>query len=172
MGATEPLARTDIVSKVRILIPFTIVGVTLLVCLVPWSCSTIYALGRMDLEIYVRVVDDATQQPIRGARVALRPENWQLDKDVDFSPAATDNAGMVRFFRPRNSCEDIIRPFHRTVTLFDLTWAILSVSADDYRPVEELWLQKARFVHKARGSEGRPHQIEFTIPLQRVGRIE
>ena len=93
--------------------------------------------------------------------------DWTRDPEHDVFTSVTGTDGMAAFYREKNSCEDIIRPFRKTVMLVDLTWASVNVLAKSYQPVEQMWLHGSRFEDHGSFRPGDFHRLTFNIPLRR-----
>ena len=153
----------------RITTGLVVAGIALilcLICLIPYS-QKIYALGSQNLEMVFVVTDAETGEPIPNASIDLLMEAGAWNKEVGVVHLVTDDKGTVRHVHENNSCEDVIRPFRKTVTLIDLTWASVNVSATGYSPVEQMWLHTAKYEDKGIYSEGRFQRVEFTVPLHK-----
>src|SRR5262249_61730678 len=136
-------------------------GIALLLCLVHHS-QTLHALAGRNLEmVFVDTVTE-TGKPIPNARIDLM--DWKREPELDVFNLVTGTHGTATFYRENNSCEDVIRPFRKTVTLIDLTWASVNVSAKGYHPVEQMWLHTSKYEDSR---EGNLHHLTFTIPLRR-----
>jgi hypothetical protein len=130
--------------------------------------QTIYALASTKLELVFVVTDADTGAPIPNATLELIDTG--RDPGFEIFKLVTSADGTAKFFRENNSCENVIRPFRTTVTLIDLTWAELNVSAKGYQSVQRMWLHTAKYENKAYFTEGRLHRLDFRIPLhQEVG---
>jgi hypothetical protein len=150
-----------------IMIGLFMAGIALLVCLTPYS-QTIYALASRNLEMVFVVTDAETGELIPNASIDLMAEEYKengLERQV--IKLVTDNEGRARFVHENNSCEDVIRPFKKTVTLIDLTWASITVSGKGYSPVEQMWLHTAKYKNKGYFSEGPFQQVEFNVSLHK-----
>ena len=146
-----------------------VAGVALLPCLIPY-CQTVYALASRDLEMVFVVTDAETGEPIPHASIDLLEEEYKGNgPEQRVIKLATDDEGMARFVHEDNSCEDIIRPFRKTVTLIDLTWASVNVSAEGYGSVEQMWLHSAECDNKGHSSEDRCQRVEFKVLLSKRG---
>ena len=129
--------------------------------------QTIFALANRNLEMLFVVSDAETDERIPNASIDLVMEKGAWNKEVGVVHLVTDDKGTVRHVHENNSCEDVIRPFRKTVTLIDLTWAYVNVSATGYSPVEQMWLHTAKYEDKGIYSEGRFQRVEFTVPLHK-----
>jgi hypothetical protein len=138
--------------------------VVILLCLALYG-QTVYALADRKLEMVFVVADAETGQPVPGARVELL--DWTRDPEHDVCTSVTRTDGTATFYREKNSCEDVIRPFRKTVTLIDLTWASVNVSAKGYQPVEQMWLHGSKYEDHGSSRQGNVQRITFNIPLRR-----
>ena len=125
--------------KIRlIMIGLVVAGLALLLYLIPY-CQTIYALADRDLEIVFVVTDAETGEPISNASIDLMvEERKEKGFEQQVIKLVTGNEGKAMFVHKNNSCEDIISPFRKTVTLIDLTWASVNASAQGYSLVEQM----------------------------------
>jgi len=139
-------------------------GIALLLCLGPPS-QRLYALAHRNLEIVFVVTDTETGKPIPNARIDLM--DWKREPELDVFTLVAGTDGTATFYRENNSCEDVIRPFRKTVTLIDLTWASVNVSAKGYHPVEQLWLHTCKYEDPGYSRQGNLHHLTFNIPLRR-----
>lgn len=127
---------------------------------------TIYALGNRNLELVFLVTDSETGEPISNASIDMQEEeHFDKKEQQRIIKLVTDANGRTKFVHENNSCEDVIRPFRRTVTSIDLTWAVADVSATGYNPVEKLWLHTAKYENKGYLTKDRIQRIEFSVPL-------
>jgi len=170
-----PASRLDIEQKrpkpwnFRLIGKLTILSIVLVaIALVTWGFTfgkTTYALASTKLEILFIVTDAETGEPIPLASVDLLVE--QHDKgfmqQAQVITLVTDKDGKASYVRDNNSCEYIIRPFRKTVTALDLTWATVSVSANGYDPVGPLWLHTVKRDNEAYVDGGL--RVEFRVPL-------
>jgi hypothetical protein len=148
-------------------IGLVVAGLALLLYLIAYG-GTIYALAGRDLEMAFVVTDAAGGNPIPNASIDLLAEEYKekgLERRV--IKLVTDNEGRATFIHENNSCEDVIRPFWPTITLIDLTWASVNVSANGYSPVEQIWLHTAKYENKGYFSKGAFQRVEFTVPLHK-----
>jgi hypothetical protein len=158
-------------KKFIILAIVLVVGGVLVYLALPFQ--TIYALCLSDLEIAFLVVDAQTGIPVPNATVLLREG---FDQGPGVEPKITEKAltaqdGKVVFFRNDVRSEDIIKPFRRAHTTFDLSWGAYSISSRGYAPVENLWLLAANSSKREDlGIINGKHvfRLEFTIPLRRA----
>ena len=123
------------------------------VCFIPFN-ETIFALANRNLEMLFVVTNEESGEPIPNASIDLLMEAGAWNKEVGVVHLVTDDKGRVRHVHENNSCEDVIRPFRKTVTLIDLTWASVNVSAEGYQPIEQLELHDFKYDHKGYFSEG------------------
>src|SRR5262249_37509453 len=147
-----------------------VVGIALLLCLICLSSysQTIYALASRNLEMVFVVTDAETGEPIPNASIDLMAEKHKekgLEQQV--IKLMTDDEGRARFVHENNWCEDVIRPFRKTVTLIELTWASVNVSATGYSPVEQMWLHTAKYDNKGYFSKVGVQRVEFNVPLNK-----
>lgn len=169
-STVEGQAETPMKSR-RIMIGLAGAGIAVilcLLCLMPYS-QTIYALTSRNLEMVFVVTDAETGEPIPNASIDLLMEAGAWNKEVGVVHLVTDDKGRVRQVHENNSCEDIIRPFRKTVTLIDLCWASVNVSAEGYQPVEGLWLPDFKYDDKGYFREGNYQRIEFNLRLHKRG---
>jgi hypothetical protein len=133
------------------------------------SCGqTFFGLAIRNLEMVFVVTDAETGEPIPNTSIDLVAEEYKekgLERRV--LKLRTDNEGSAKFVHENNSCEVVIRPFRKTVTLIDLTWASIDVSAKGYSPVEQMWLHTAKFEDKGHFSEGNRQRVEFNVRLRK-----
>jgi hypothetical protein len=148
------------------MIVFVAAGAALLPCLFSF-CQTTYALASRDLEIVFHVTDAESGEPIPHASIELIAEGQEEGLEQGITHLVTDDQGKASFVREGNSCEDVIRPFRKTVTLIDLTWASATISATAYSPVQGMWLHTAKYENKGYSSDRRCQQVEFSVPLHR-----
>jgi hypothetical protein len=142
-------------------------GVALILYVFLWN-QTIFALVGRDLEMNFVVHDAETDEPIPNAAIDLiAEERKENGKETRVIKLVTDDDGRARFVHENNSCEDVIRPFRRTVTLIDLTWAVVNVSAKGYRPIEKMWLHFSKYKNLGYISKDRVQRVEFDIALHR-----
>jgi hypothetical protein len=149
-----------------IVVGLAVTGLALLLS-PPYSQPT-YALASTNLEMEFQVTDAESGEAVPQASIELMTEDRKengLGQQV--IRLVTDAQGKARFVHENNSCEDVIRPRRKTVTLIDLTWASVNVSAAGYRPVERMWLHTARYENKGYFPEGRCQRVEFSVPLQK-----
>jgi hypothetical protein len=137
-------------------------------CVVTYS-QPMYALGSRNLEMLFVVTDAETGEPIANASIDLLMEKGAWNEEVGVVHLVTDKEGRARNVHANTSCEDIIRPFRKTVTLIDLCWASVNVSAEGYQPVERLWLHDFKYDHKGYFSEGNFQRIDFNLRLHKRG---
>ena len=150
----------------RIMIGLVVAGIAVILFLLwfmPYS-QTNYTLAIRNLEMVFVVADAETGEPIPNASIDLMAENG-LEQQV--IKLLTDNEGRARFVHENNMCEDVIRPFRRTVTLIDLHWASVNVSAKGYRPVEHVWLNTTKYENKGYSSKSHCQRVEINVPLQK-----
>jgi hypothetical protein len=150
-----------------ILIGLVMAGVAILLCLFLYSQTT-YALAFRNLELVFVVTDAATGEPIPNASIDLIAQEYKeegLEQQV--TKLVTDNQGRARFVRANNCCEDIIRPLRKVVTLINLTWASVNVSAKGYNSVEQMWLETAKYEDQGYFSEGRFQRVEIAVRLHK-----
>jgi hypothetical protein len=152
----------------RIMSRLAVAGIALLLCLLCLIVygHTTYALGSLNLEMEFLVADAETGEPIPKASIVLMAEDYKkkgLEQPV--INLFTDDRGRARVVHENVSCEDVIRPFRKTITLIDLTWASVNVSAKKYSPIEKMWLHTAKYANNGYFSKGRFRRIEFTVPL-------
>ena len=81
------------------------------------SVQTTYALCSRDIEYTFVVVDETTRVPIAGARLTCIVEDWRKDPRFERVQLVSDREGKVIILRKNESCEDVIRPMRKTVTL-------------------------------------------------------
>jgi hypothetical protein len=129
--------------------------------------KTTYAVAVTNLEMTFVITDADTGQPISNATIDLIAEEHEsgVMRQAQVISLVTDQDGKARFVREKNSCEYVIRPFSKTETLIDLTWASVDVAADGYSPAGPIWLHTAKHKDKGRG-EGGP-KVEFKVPLSK-----
>ena len=165
MSGTETTRRKGTSLKYRLIKAGLIVtGIALALYL--WSeLQTIYALSYRNLDMLFVVSDAETGQPIRNASIDVMTHRCSPRRE-EKTHLATDDEGRARFLQEHNSCEDIVRPFRRTITLIDLTWATVDVSADGYCPIQQLWLHDAKYEKKRYLSESNTHELEFPVQLR------
>jgi hypothetical protein len=114
------------------------------------------------------VTDAETGEPIANASIALMAEEYQekgLERQI--IKLVTNSEGRAKFVRENNSCEDVLRPLRKTVTLIDLTWASVNVSAKGFSPVEQMWLHTSKYENKGLFSESRLQRVELKVPLHK-----
>jgi len=116
---------------------------------------TTYALADRNLEMMFVVTDATTGEPIPNAEIELIAEEYK-EKGIgqQVFKVVTDNEGRARFVHENNSCEDVIRPFRKTITLIDLTWAYVSVSAKGYSCTFAAFLNRRTLWERRWGNEG------------------
>jgi hypothetical protein len=144
------------------------VAVIAFVCCIPAN-QTIYALANRNLEMLFVVTDAKSGASIPNASIDLLMEAGAWNKDVGVVHLVTDKEGRASHVHANNSCEDIIRPFRKTLTLIDLCWASVNVTAEGYQPVERLWLHDFKYDHKGYVSEGNSQRIELNLRLDKRG---
>ena len=150
----------------------TIFCVGLCLCLIPilWP-QTMYACdGKQEGSTWNSLLQTQyTGEPIQGAKILLfeEKEDGLPPEQHVLSSLTSDNEGRARFVRENNSCEDVIRPFRRTTTLIDLTWASLDVTADGFNPMTRLFLHGANYKDKGYFSKDHSQHVELTLPLQK-----
>jgi hypothetical protein len=148
----------------------TVVGLLVLcaLCVAP-SMRTVFALGSRNVEIVFIVYDGNTAEPIEGAEIDVRVERrFDEDDEITLIKRTTDEHGKATLFRKDNWVEEVIRPFRKTLTLYDFTWCSFSVNAVGFRKLENMWLHTAGFVDRGYVAEGRFQRIELTIPMERL----
>jgi hypothetical protein len=153
----------------RIVIGLVVAGIGLLLCRICFILYSqkVYALASRNLELVFVVTDAETGEPIPNASIDLLMEAGAWNEEVGVVHLVTDDKGRVRHVHENNSCEDVIRPFRKTVTLIDLTWASVDVSSKGYEPGEQIWLHTAKYDDKGYFSEGRFQRVEFNVPLHK-----
>lgn len=129
---------------------------------------TIYAVGCRNLELILVVTDKDTGQPIPNASIEITAEGRQENYEPRLiAILITDKSGAAIFFREQNKCEDVIRSFRKTVTLIDLTWATVTIKAESYETVEQLWLEEIRLEKNEWVSEWHLQRVELRLPLKK-----
>jgi hypothetical protein len=137
-------------------------------CFCP-SQQGMYALVDRNLEMLFVVTNEESGDPIPNASIDLVMEEGAWNKEVGVVHLVTDDKGRVRHVHEHNSCEDHIRPFRKTVTLIDLCWASVNVSAKGYQQIKDLGLHDFKYDHKGYFSEGNFQRIEFNLRLHNRG---
>ena len=79
----------------------------------------------------------------------------------------TNKDDKAMYVRDSNKFEEVIRPFRKTVTLIDLTWAILDLNADGYDPIQKMWLHDAKYENKGYSRSIERLQVQFNIPVRK-----
>jgi hypothetical protein len=144
-----------------------VAGIAFFLCLIA-SGQTTYALASRNLDMVFFVTDAGTGEPIPKASIDLITEdNGENGLGRQVIGLITDAEGRARFVHENNSCEDVIRPCRKTVTLIDLTWASVDVSAEGYMPIEQMWLHTSKYNNKGYNTEGRFQRVEFSVPLHK-----
>jgi hypothetical protein len=142
-----------------------VVVVILLIPFLPFL--TIYALAHRNLEIVFVVTDTATEQPIPKASIVLTVEDYKSQADNQrVINLVTDKDGRARFIREDNSCEDVIRPLRKTITLIDLTWGSISATAEGYKPIANMDLYSAKPQDFGFSTQDHFQRVELHIPLE------
>jgi hypothetical protein len=132
--------------------------------------QTIYALCGRDIEFIFFVHDAATGEPIPGAEFAIWiADHRESDRSKSQIKLVTDETGRAKLLRKNADCEDVIRTFHKTVTLFNATWCEFDLRAEDYQPIEYGNMHYGSYPHSDRGYSGQEHlqRVEYKIPLVR-----
>jgi len=159
--------REPILKRRSVMFVFVVGGAAVLPCLFSY-CQTIYALASRKLEMVFHVTDAESGEPIPHASIELIAEGQEEEApDQGIIHLVTDGESKASFVREGNSCEDVIRPFRKTTTLIDLTWASATISANGYSPVQGMWLHSAKYENKGYSSDGRCQQVEFNLSLHR-----
>ncbi len=127
-----------------------------------------YALCGRNIEFIFLVTDEQTGEPVTGAQIDIRIEDFD-DKGplVGAKKLTTDNSGMAKMLRENQMCEDVIRPFRKTITLVNRTWCVFSIGADGYRSIENAWLAEFRYKDKGFFPEEGCQRVEFKFALQK-----
>ena len=99
-----------------------VVAALAFVCFFPFN-ETIFALSNRNLEMLFVVTNEESGEPIPNASIDLLMEAGAWNKEVGIVHLVTNDEGKVRHVHKNNSCEDVVRPFRKTVTLIDITWA-------------------------------------------------
>jgi hypothetical protein len=132
-------------------------------------CQPILALSSRNLEMVFLVTDSYTGEPIPRAALHLQDVEDRGDgSEPVVVKLVTDERGMAVFHRPDNWCDELIRPFRKTIIRHDLTWASVRVTAKGYRKVDHLYLHTFRYEDKGSPGEGQPHRLEFPIALSKL----
>jgi hypothetical protein len=128
--------------------------------------KTTYALGSRDVELEFLILDAETGKPIPGAMVVMQIEDDDgKGNRIKWLRIPADNEGKARLVREQVSCEDIIRPFRGTKTLFDFTHYSYSISAPGYEPLADTDLHTTPFESQGYVDEGRFERLQFKITL-------
>jgi hypothetical protein len=153
--------------KVRlIIIGLFLTGIVIVFYVIPY-CLTTWALSYRDLEMVFVVSDAKTGGPISNASINMITEDKENGLGQQSIKLVTDNHGRVSFVHENNSCEDVIRPFRETVTLIDLTWASIDVSAKGYNPVKQMWLATANYENKGYFAKGCMQRVQVNVLLHK-----
>jgi hypothetical protein len=154
--------------KARHLVIGTVLGVVTALLGYLYSRTTTFALCSRDLEIVFVVVDAGTGEPIPNASIELTAEGWQEDcRPQKIATLITDENGTTRLVREKNSCEDVIRPFHKTITFIDLTWAVVNITAEGYSPIEQMWLHDAPKSSNEFIADQRHQRVGLRVPMRK-----
>jgi hypothetical protein len=130
--------------------------------------STIYAQCGRDIEFIFFVHDSATGEPIPGAEFAIWiAVHGESDRSKTPIKLVTDETGRAKLLRKDADCEDVIRTFRRTVTLFNASWCDFDLKAEGYQPIEYGNLHYDSYPHDDKGYSRQEHlqRVEYTIPL-------
>jgi len=128
----------------------------------------VLALASRNLEMVFVVTDAETGNPIPNAQVKMAAEEYRENGvDHQFIELVTDQEGHAKFVHENNPCEDYIRPFRKTVTFIDLTWASIDVSTKSYSPIEQMCLHTAKYDNKGSSSDGLFQGVVFNVPLHK-----
>jgi hypothetical protein len=144
-----------------------LIVVVIALLLVPFlAFQTLYALADRNLEIVFVATDAATEKPIPNAEITLTIEEFRdRAENQKVITLLTDWEGMASFIREHNSCEDVVRPLRKTVTLIDLTWGSISVTAEGYKPIANMSLYSAKPEDKGYSAKDHFQRVELHIPL-------
>jgi hypothetical protein len=129
---------------------------------------TTYVLccGR-NVEFVFRVTDAASKEPIPGAIISVRSEEFKDGRPVPEFKLVTDAEGRARILREDQMVEDVIRPFRKTVSLIPTAWCGFSIEAKGYRPVKDQWLAKLRYEDQGYSQEDGFQRVEFSIRMEK-----
>jgi hypothetical protein len=129
--------------------------------------ETIYALCMRDIEFVFFVHDAVTGEPVAGAELTIRDEKDAGDGKKIETKLITDESGRVRLLRENSDCEEVIRTFRKTVTLFNSGWCDFDVQAENYQPIKNANLLFGSFAHEDKGysQQEHIHRVEYKIPV-------
>jgi hypothetical protein len=156
-------------KRAMILTGLAVLGVACLLNTFLGCCQPILALSSRNLEMVFLITDSNTGKPVSGASLHLEIVEDRGDGTAPrVVKLVTNDRGMAVFHRPDNWCDELIRPFCKTMVHHDLTWASLRVTAKGYRKVDHLDLHTFPFEDKGSPGKGEPHRLEFPLTLSRV----
>ncbi len=131
------------------------------------SVQTTYALCSRDIEYTFVVVDETTRVPIAGARLTFIIEDWRKDRQIDTVQLVSDADGKITMLRKNESCEDVIRPMKKTVTLINLGWCdSLDINADGYVKIDNVSLYEWKYTDRGFFIDEKVQRIELVFPLK------
>jgi len=130
---------------------------------------TTYALHIRDVEVVFLVTDITSGKPIQDASIELVIQGDQ-DTEKRVARLVTNQEGKAAFVQEKVFSDDIIRPFRKTHTTFDLTWAVFSVIADGHDSIEKNWLHAWKYENKGYSPDRKLWQLEVPVMLAPVER--
>jgi hypothetical protein len=130
--------------------------------------SITYALCIRDIEFNFLVNDADTGDPIPNATVKIRIDTCSKIRDERWQrlELVTDATGRAKLLRKDASCEDVIRPLRKTVTLVDRTWCVFSIDAPAHKSTKEAWLADVPYEDFGYFKGEALQRIEFRLKLQ------
>lgn len=153
--------------KIRLIIAGFVLAALALAAVFFGSSQTLVALSTRDLEMLFVVTDAETGEPISNATIRLMADPGAWNRVEGVFKLVTDRDGRSRFVHENNSCEDIIRPYCKTVTHIDLTWATIDVSANGYKSLKNIYLHTYKYDNKGYIPEGGFQRVEFKMAMQK-----
>ncbi len=132
-----------------------------------------YALCSRDIEFTLLAVDGQTGEAVPRAAITVRicPEWADKPHVVGNVKLVTDESGRAPLLLKKQMCEDVIRPFRKTVTL--VNWSLshnhcqFDLDAEGYQPLRSAWLGDYRYQDKGYSRSEHFQRVEYKIPLTR-----
>ncbi len=139
------------------------------------SIPSTYAVCFRDFEIEFVVIDNRTKAPIPGATIDWRVERELMEQEKQSgrptqAHLVTNEAGQATLKLKDLDCEDVIREFRKTITLFVLPHTV-DVSADGYWPMENeslIWSDRVSREDLGYFSERAVQRVRVKLPLRKT----
>ena len=134
------------------------------------NLNIVYALCTRDIEYSFVIVDHHTRTPIVGAAVTIISEDTATPSKIATTVYVSDAEGNVKVLRKQEMCEDVIRPFRKTVTLINRTWGSIKVEHGGYQTVDEITFHELKLTDHGYFEAEKLQRVSFVIPLAKINK--